>query len=179
MGWSCKALSTLLRPAPSATCEGGLTVQEGALPRPVFSPLACSTCAMCSTCWQLKQNKRTAQVIIVEKFNNARIVRKMSTTRNLGVRLTGNLVTDLAEFEATTGVEGTTLARELLAAALKYFKEHGSITFPLAVLPASLLKQATACQPLKGSAVDAFFEFAKSLGIDLPAPKEKAKAGKG
>jgi hypothetical protein len=55
--------------------------------------------------------------------------------RNLATRLKGPLKDRVAHFEATTGVEGTTLVTNLLEAAMNYFDEHGSITFPLVVVP--------------------------------------------
>lgn len=57
----------------------------------------------------------------------------------------------LADFEKTTGVEGTTLARKLLESALDYFEANGSITFPLLVIPTTtgkLLAGSTLGEPI-------------------------------
>ena len=57
--------------------------------------------------------------------------------RNMGLRLDPILSSTLAEFENSTGVEGTTLARNSLKAALTYWQQHGHISFPLVLSEAS------------------------------------------
>jgi hypothetical protein len=75
---------------------------------------------------------------MLKKCGERRKVRQMSeTARNLATRLKSPLKDKVANFEATTGVEGTTLVTNLLEAAMDYFAEHGSITFPLVVVPKS------------------------------------------
>ena len=54
--------------------------------------------------------------------------------RNLGVRLDAETTARLSKFEQTTGVEGTTLARNCILAGLNYFEENGSITFPVEIV---------------------------------------------
>lgn len=61
-------------------------------------------------------------------------------SRNLGIRLDGPLSARLNHFENETGIEGTTLGRQLLDAALEYYERNGAITFPLAVIPKSAVK---------------------------------------
>lgn len=53
------------------------------------------------------------------------------TARNLGIRLDSILAARLERFEERTGVEGTTLGRKAIEAALDYFEINGQITFPL------------------------------------------------
>lgn len=73
----------------------------------------------------------------------------MSTTaRNLAIRLTPELAERLRNLENATGIEGVTLGRILLNAALDYFENHEELPLPLAVVP---LKRQTALPENSGS----------------------------
>lgn len=54
--------------------------------------------------------------------------------RNLGVRLDPALTERLKRFEKRTGVNGATLGRNAIEAALNWFDRHGTIMFPLHVV---------------------------------------------
>jgi sugar phosphate isomerase/epimerase len=61
----------------------------------------------------------------------------MSDTRFLNFRLREPLKSRVASFEGGTGVSATSLAEELLRAAMDYFEKHRELTVPLVVLPKS------------------------------------------
>lgn len=61
--------------------------------------------------------------------------------RNLGIRLDAPLSARLEQFEERTGVGAATLGRNALIAALNYFENHGSISFPLLIIEASTPKR--------------------------------------
>lgn len=52
-------------------------------------------------------------------------------TKVIGVRVDVHTDTRLSRFEAETGVERVTLARNAILAALIYYDETGKISFPL------------------------------------------------
>lgn len=52
-------------------------------------------------------------------------------TQTLSIRVDGQLVTRLANFESDSGVERATLIRASVVAALDHYESTGSITFPL------------------------------------------------
>ena len=54
--------------------------------------------------------------------------------RNLGVRLDPALTERLARIEQKTGVNGATIARNAIEAALNYFDKHGKLIFPLHIV---------------------------------------------
>jgi hypothetical protein len=55
----------------------------------------------------------------------------MKNARNLGLRLDQTTTDRLAAFESATKIEGVTLARAALEAALDAFQTTGKIAFPL------------------------------------------------
>lgn len=87
--------------------------------------------------------------------------------RNLGLRLDEATTADLDAFEAATGVEATTLARNALRACLDYWKAHGKISFPLRLVEAGPAVVTT--KP---------FQVTQIIGPDpiQPTPAEKSAA---
>lgn len=79
-----------------------------------------------------------------------------TTVRNLALRLDKKQAARLDAFESTTGVEGTTLARNALDAALKHFETYGSISFPMTIVPTSSLQES-------------FSETAKKMALSTAA----------
>jgi hypothetical protein len=61
----------------------------------------------------------------------------MKNARNLGLRLDQITADRLSSFENTTKIEGVTLARAALEAALDAFQSTGKISFPLTLQIAS------------------------------------------
>lgn len=71
--------------------------------------------------------------------------------RNLGIRLDAPLSARLEHFEQSTGVGAATLGRNALIAALDYFDQHGSISFPLRLIEASAVKHNIVPMPAHSS----------------------------
>lgn len=63
----------------------------------------------------------------------------MSTknARILGIRLDAKDAAELEQFEQATHIEGVSLARASLKAALASYKRHGSLTLPLFIVDSS------------------------------------------
>ena len=55
-------------------------------------------------------------------------------TKVIGVRVDGEVDERLQHFEANTGIERVTLARNALLAALNFYEKNGKISFPLRVI---------------------------------------------
>jgi hypothetical protein len=89
------------------------------------------------------------------------IVATMSTknARILGIRLDQKTNARLVRFENTTLIEGVSLARAALIAALETYERHGSLTLPLKIISSAQnenlftsqvsenLMESTACKP--------------------------------
>lgn len=56
-------------------------------------------------------------------------------TKVLGVRLEAQIYSRLQRFEDETDIEKVALARAAIVACLNYFDEHGSLAFPLQIVP--------------------------------------------
>jgi hypothetical protein len=98
-------------------------------------------------------------------------------SRNLGVRLDTQLAPRLAACEKNTGIEGVSLARNLIAAALDYYEENGSITFPIAVIPLQelrLLQQAASSQTARKNIMAASTLLSEPAQSYSTKPKKKA-----
>jgi hypothetical protein len=64
----------------------------------------------------------------------------MSTkTKVIGVRVDQEVDRRLLDFEANTGIERVTLARNALLAALDFYEANGRITFPLQVIEGAVV----------------------------------------
>lgn len=63
---------------------------------------------------------------------------RMSTknARILGIRLDATDAARVAKFEQDTHIEGVSLARAALKAALSYYEQHGSLALPLRLVEA-------------------------------------------
>lgn len=61
----------------------------------------------------------------------------MSTknARQVGIRFDAAANARLTRFEASTGVEAVTLARNATLACLDFFEQHGYLSFPIVVVP--------------------------------------------
>ncbi|WP_038164610.1 hypothetical protein [Verrucomicrobium sp. BvORR106] len=59
----------------------------------------------------------------------------MAKTNLIGLRVEDAEIARLKRFTQKTGIEGVTLARAALAAALDYFDANGRITLPLQIQP--------------------------------------------
>lgn len=57
----------------------------------------------------------------------------IKNARIVGIRLDEDDTRDLEEFEAATSIEGVSLARAALKAALKRWKETGKLSLPLRI----------------------------------------------
>lgn len=55
-------------------------------------------------------------------------------TKVIGVRVDEEVDERLLHFEAKTGIERVTLARNALLAALNFYEENGKISFPLQII---------------------------------------------
>jgi hypothetical protein len=65
----------------------------------------------------------------------------MKNARNLGLRLDQITADRLSSFEDATKIEGVTLARAALEAALDAFQSTGKISFPLTIQIASAAQE--------------------------------------
>lgn len=99
---------------------------------------------------------QTAQQLSDDKVNFVAHPNRMSikNARILGVRLDAADTERIAKFETETCIEGVSLARAALRAALAYYETHGTLTLPLEVVSKSAPGKTTPASGKESGSTD-------------------------
>lgn len=95
----------------------------------------------------------------------------IKNARTLGIRLDQKDTDRLHKFEAETTIDGVSLARAALKAALAYYEEHGNISLPLYLTTSCVkpLAPTVKAGPTKQGKPTNIHDLNRQIAADLPA----------
>ena len=109
-------------------------------------------------------------LLLVTQNGHAASVKKRAAGKKepLTVRLDPDDIAGLAEMHAGTGLDESTLVRESLRAAVRYYRKNSCISFPVRLIPEEIYKRVVQCADTYATkAVQVEQAYAKTKGSKL------------